>query len=149
MFDREYKKSLKYGYLNFYQKEDAQKCLDEQKNAEIDGKVIQLSWKKESDFDTKANVLCKNLPKDLTQKGLQDLLVKFGTIISCKLEVFSNGGSRCFGYVQFEKQESALAAIAGLNGTSLGDDGKKLEITQHIRKGDREDGGDMFTNLFV
>jgi hypothetical protein len=34
-------------------------------NAVIDGKQIVLSKKKDKDFDSKANILVKNLPKDM------------------------------------------------------------------------------------
>jgi RNA recognition motif-containing protein len=70
MFDRESSKSKGYGYLNFYNEEEAQRCLDEQSNAVIDGKQIVLNKKKDSDFDSKANLLVRNLPKELDQKGL-------------------------------------------------------------------------------
>jgi hypothetical protein len=39
-------------------------------NAIIDNRAIVLNKKKDVDFDNKANVLIKNLPKDMTQKDL-------------------------------------------------------------------------------
>lgn len=33
-------------------------------NTQLDGKSIVLNLKKEKDFDTKANILVKGLPKD-------------------------------------------------------------------------------------
>lgn len=65
MFDRDTSKSKGYGYLNFYNETEALRCLSEQSNAVIDGKQIVLNKKKDSDFDSKANLLVRNLPKDM------------------------------------------------------------------------------------
>lgn len=42
-------------------------------NATIDGKQIVLNKKKDSDFDLKANLVVRNLPKEMNQKELSDL----------------------------------------------------------------------------
>lgn len=102
MFDRETSKSKGFGYLNFYNQEEALRCLAECNNAVIDGKQIVLNKKKDSDFDSKANCLVRNLPKDMDQRSLQALFQKHGNIKSCKLETFASGDSRGQGYVQFE-----------------------------------------------
>jgi polyadenylate-binding protein len=51
----------------------------------------------------------------MDQKGLNDLFSKYGSIKSCKLEVFQDGESRGFGYVQFDTPENADLAIKELN----------------------------------
>jgi polyadenylate-binding protein len=62
----------------------------------------------------------------MDQKALSDLFSKYGLIKSCKLEVFNEGESRGFGYIQFETPESAELAIKELhNSTQLG---KKIEV---------------------
>ena len=108
-------------------------------NAVIDGKQIVLSKKENKDFvfDSKANVLVRNLPKDMDQKGLSDLFSKYGTIKSCKLEVFQDGESRCFGYVQYDQQDAAEKAIKDLNSSMQ--NGKKIEVQQHVKKEDRQE----------
>lgn len=68
IFNKETKYSKGYGYLNFYAEDEAQRCLENMNNATIDGKQIVLSKKKDKDFDTKANIVVKNLPKELDQK---------------------------------------------------------------------------------
>lgn len=103
MFDHDTKVSKGFGYLNFYSEDEAGRCLETMNNAEIMKKHIVLNKKKDRDFDSKANVLVRNLPKDMNQKELSDLCSKSGNIKSCKLEVFGDGQSRGFGYVQFEK----------------------------------------------
>jgi len=100
-----------------------------------------------SGFDDKANVLVRNLPKETNQMELNNMFKDFGTIKSCKLEVYANGDSRGFGYVQFETQEAAQAAINKLNNSKLGD--KTIDVMIHTKKTEREDQGDKFTNLYV
>lgn len=121
MFDRETYQSKCFGYLNFHSADEAERCLREQNNAKIDNKQIVLNKKKDSDFDKEANVLALNLPKEIDQNGLNELFKKFGNIKSCKLEVFNDGTSRGFGYIQFDTKASAQAAIAELNGTLHGE----------------------------
>jgi RNA recognition motif-containing protein len=66
MIDMSTKRSKCFGYLNFYSKEEASRCQAEMNNAICDGKQIVLNKKKESDFDSEANVLVKNIPKEMT-----------------------------------------------------------------------------------
>ena len=73
----------------------------------------------------------------MDQKGLSDLFSKYGAIKSCKLEVFQDGLSRGFGYIQYETQESAEKAIVELNGSNQ--QGKKIEVQHHVKKEDREE----------
>lgn len=140
MYDKDTEKMRGFAYLNFYSQDEALKCLSEMNNAIIDGKQIVLSKKKDSDFDSKANLVVKNLAKDITQKDLSELFDKFGVIKSCKLETFKNGESRGFGYVQFDTPETAQKAIEGLDNTDQ--KGKKIIVLVHSKKDEREGQGD-------
>lgn len=71
--------------------------------------------KDELKFDERANVLIKNLDKEVTQEQLFNKFKEFGKILSAKLEKFNNGESRGFAYIQFEKVEDADNAIAAMN----------------------------------
>lgn len=106
-----------------------------------------LNKKKSSDFDSAANVLVKNLPKEMAQNQLYEVCKAFGTIVSCKLEVNKDGSSRMFGYIQYANKEQATSAIEKLNGSTQM--GKEIQAIPHSKKNDREDAGDHFTNLFV
>lgn len=149
MVNNDTRKSKCYGYLNFYNEEEAQRCLREENNAVINGRNIVLNEKKTNDFDTQANILIKNLPREnnFTQNDLYTLCQGFGKIVSCKLEVNHQNVSRGYGYVQFDKQDSASAAIEKLNGSNQY--GKEISVTIHSKKNEREDAGDHFTNLYV
>lgn len=148
MRDRETEKLRGFAYLNFYSEEEAERCLAEMNNAVIDGKHIVLSRKKNDDFDSKANVVVKNLAKDITQKDMSDLFSKYGAIKSCKLEVYESGDSRGFGYVQFDTPANAQKAIEALDGSEQ--HGKKIGVMIHAKRDEREGGGESkYTNLFV
>lgn len=49
------------------------------------------------------------------------MFMKFGNILSCKVAMFEDGKSKGYGFVQFETEESAIAAIDKLNGSTIGD----------------------------
>ena len=73
MFDKETNKSLGFGYLNFIEEEESKRCMEEMNNTSINGKQVVLNKKKEGDFDSKANVIVRNLPKDIDQKQLMEM----------------------------------------------------------------------------
>jgi len=149
MLNNETRKSKQYGYLNFYTEDETKRCMSEQNNAIINGRNIVLNEKKNTDFDSAANVLIKNLPREatFTQTDLYQLCVEFGKIVSCKLEVTRDNVSRGYGYVQFNSKENASSAIEKLNGTEHF--GKEIAVTVHSKKNEREEAGESFTNLFV
>lgn len=51
---------------------------------------------------------------------------KFGNILSCKVVVTEDGKSKGYGFVQFESEEYANAAIEKLNGFII--DGKQMYV---------------------
>ena len=60
-------KSKCFGYLNFHAPEEAQRCLQEMNNTTLDGKQLVLNKKKDTDTDAQANLIVKNLPKEMSQ----------------------------------------------------------------------------------
>lgn len=146
MFD-EANRSKRFGYLNFHDAAEAQRCLAEMNNAMIGTKQIVLNKQKDREFDSQANLIVRNLPKSLDQKGLADLFRPYGKIGSCKLEIYGDGESRCFGYVQFDSPDDAKKAIEALNDKVI--DGQKISVFVHSKKEDRENQADRFTNLFL
>jgi len=61
--------------------------------------------------------------------------------------VNSDGTSRGYGFVQFEKAEHAAAAIEKLNGSTQ--KGSEIQVIKHAKRSDREEQVDNYTNLHV
>lgn len=57
---------------------------------------------------------------------LQEMFQKFGDIVSCKVVTSDDGKSRGYGFVQFDSEASAKAAIEKLNGSA--DGGKQMYV---------------------
>jgi len=73
---------------------------------------------------------------------------KFGRIVSCKLEIYGDGSSRGFGYVQFDNVDNATKAINGLDNTNV--DGQVLSVLTHQKQEKREGtASERYTNLFL
>lgn len=53
------------------------------------------------DYNEKANLLVKNLDKDMNQSELFEIFKAFGEILSCKLETYSDGKSKGFAFIQY------------------------------------------------
>lgn len=146
MFDDQ-SRSKRFGYLNFHDAVEAERCLSEMNNCTISGKQIVLNKQKDGDFDTKANLLVRNLPKSVDQRQLAEMFQKFGRIVSCKLEIYADGTSRGFGYVQFDSVDNATKAIAELNNSVC--DGQTISVLTHQKQEKREGTvSERYTNLF-
>lgn len=61
----------------------------------------------------------QNLPESIDNVGLQDLFQSFGNVLSSKVVMSEDGKSKGYGYVQFQSEESASAAIEKLNGSTV------------------------------
>ena len=96
-------------------------------NQKLDEKPIRVTWSKRDPYlrDTGiGNLYVKNISLSTTDEQFQSVFRGYGTIISCKIAKDEKGKNRMFGYVHFDKEESALNAIHGLNGFEF--NGKKL-----------------------
>lgn len=102
VLDKRTSKSRGYGYIQFYTKEEAEKCLTELNNFELKGKPLRVvNSVAKFEVNEKANILVKNIDKDVTQQELFDTFKPFGEIVSCKLETYPDGKSRGYAYIQF------------------------------------------------
>lgn len=74
--------------------------------------------------DMVLDIFMQNLDESIDNVKLHEMFGKFGNIMSCKVVTFQDGKSRGYGFVQFETEESANAAIDNVNGTMVG--GKQM-----------------------
>ncbi|KAL6133509.1 hypothetical protein ACLB2K_065744 [Fragaria x ananassa] len=145
-------RSLCYGYVNFINTDDAIHAIEMKNNSELNGKVIRVMWS-HRDPDARrsgiGNVFVKNLSDGTDNVALQAMFRKFGNVLSCKVAMFEDGKSKGYGFVQFETEESAIAAIDKLNGSKVAD--KQLYVSKFVRKSDRvlPNPDVKYTNLYV
>nr|DAD44535.1 TPA_asm: hypothetical protein HUJ06_002765 [Nelumbo nucifera] len=143
-------RSLRYAYVNFISHDKASKALDSLNHTYLIGKPMRIMWSQKDPLPRKsgvANLFVKNLDHSVDSAGLQEIFSKFGNILSCKVAE-ENGQSKGFGFVQFDSEESALAAIKALHDTLL--HGKKLYVSKFIKKSDRQNTCELkYTNLYV
>ena len=75
--------------------------------------------------------LWQNLSDGIDNVALQDMFRKFGNVLSCKVAMFEDGKSKGYGFVQFETEESALAATDKLNGFTVADKQLYVDFLSH------------------
>lgn len=68
--------------------------------------------------------LFQNLSETVDNAKLQETFQRFGGILSCKVSTSDDGKSRGYGFIQFETEDSAKAAIEKLNDSFL--EGKQM-----------------------
>lgn len=91
----------------------------------------------------------QNLDKGIDNKALHDTFSSFGNILSCKIATDLLGQSKGYGFVQFDSEESAKAAIENLNGMLLND--KQVYVGPFVRKEERDHATEKakFNNVYV
>lgn len=145
-------RSLCYGYINFIAPLDAIRAIEVKNHSMLNGKVIRVMWSHRDPDARKSgigNLFVKNLGESIDNAKLQEMFLKFGNILSSKVVVSDDGKSRGYGFVQFESEESANAAIEKLNGSSVG--GKHMFVGKFVKKSDRilPSTDPKYTNLYV
>ncbi|XVF19810.1 hypothetical protein REPUB_Repub11eG0142900 [Reevesia pubescens] len=134
-------KSKGYGYVQFETPESAQNAIEELNGQDIEGKEIYVGHfkKKEERFQADVgytNLYVKNLDQNVTEETLDNKFSGFGNIISLVISRDSDGISKGFGFVNFEKPEDAKKAKESLDGTQLGS--KVLYVARAQKKEERE-----------
>ncbi|KGN46107.2 polyadenylate-binding protein 3 [Cucumis sativus] len=149
--DQTRRQSLGYAYVNFSSHQDAVNAMEHLNFTPVNGKPIRIMISNRDPSIRKsgyANVFIKNLDLSIDNKALRDTFAAFGTVLSCKVAVDSNGQSKGYGFVQFESEESAEISIEKLNGMLLND--KQVYVGHFIRHQERiRANGSQFTNVYV
>jgi len=148
------KQSLGYAYVNFHQPADAERALDTMNFDNLSGRPMRIMWSQRDPALRKSgvgNVFIKNLDKSIDNKALYDTFSTFGNILSCKIMIDENGGSKGYGFVHFETNEAAEQAIKQVNNMLLND--KKVFVGKFMSKTQRAESNSMvnkkFTNVYV
>lgn len=134
MKDRYNRDSREFGFITY---NDLPSAIRAQKdlNFKVEyQRELRVYFKKDTkEFDKNANLIIKNLPKTVTSKMLNEQCQEFGEVYSCfaKSVERHNKIEYCgFGYVQFQKLESAEALQAHFEKNLFC--GQQLLIQKHI-----------------
>lgn len=131
------RRSLGYAYVNYYSHVDAQQAMDKLNYTEIRGRCCRIMWnnrERQVRASQEANIFVKNLDPNIDSRNLYDTFSIFGHILSCKVSTDAQGGSRGYGFVQYESEDAAKQAIERVNGMLIG--GRKVFVG-HFLKRDR------------
>ncbi|KAI5077572.1 hypothetical protein GOP47_0007396 [Adiantum capillus-veneris] len=145
------RRSLGYAYVNFGSVDDALQALEKLNYTELNGKAIRIMWSHRDSTARKSgigNLFVKNLHESIDNKNLHQIFSPYGKILSCKVAM-QDGKSRGHGFVSFEREEDAIAAIEQLNGMTIED--KKVFVGKFVKRSERMlSGADLkYTNLYV
>lgn len=128
-------RSLGYGFVNYSNPQDAARAMEMLDFTPVNGKSIRVKrFHRDPNFpkNRTANLFIRNLHKSFDNEALHDTFSSFGHILSCKVITDSNGQSKCYGFVQFDNDESAQSAIDKLNGMLIS--GKQVYVAHALRK---------------
>lgn len=145
------RRSLGYGYVNFHRVDDAELALDTMNFKSIRGKPCRIMWSHRDPSLRKSNagnIFIKNLAKSIDNKILSDTFSVVGNILSCKVATNSKGESLGYGFVHYQSEQDAQAAIKNINGMIIED--QKVVVSAFKSKVER--GGTnkfKFTNVYV
>ncbi|XP_032822147.1 ELAV-like protein 4 isoform X3 [Petromyzon marinus] len=111
--------SLGYGFVNYVDPKDAEKAINTLNGLRLQTKTIKVSYARPSSASIRdANLYVSGLPKNMSQKELEQLFSQYGRIITSRILVdqVTAGMSRGVGFIRFDKRVEAEEAIKGLNG---------------------------------
>ncbi|KAI3763344.1 hypothetical protein L1987_53798 [Smallanthus sonchifolius] len=128
-----------FGFVQFDLEESANNALKTLDGTALNEKIISVakflkkSERKEPEF---TNVYVKNLDLDFTENLLKEKFSEYGNVTSVVIMKDADGGSRGFGFVNFESPDSAKKAIEALNGAVIGS--KEWFVGKAMKKAERE-----------
>ncbi|KAL6839523.1 hypothetical protein ACP4OV_030793 [Aristida adscensionis] len=110
-----------YGFVQFESDESAQDAINGLNGMLANGRKIFVGlFMRRREREVKfTNVYIKNLPDEFTNEDLRKQFAPFGEITCAVVMRDAEGASRCFGFVNFEKPDSAAEAVANLNGKTI------------------------------
>lgn len=144
--------SLGYGYVNFENPKDAERALETLNYEDLLGRQIRIMWCQRDPSLRKSgrgNIFIKNLDKSIAQKDLYDTFCHFGKILSCKIAIDETGSSKGYGFIHFQDEECADAAIKAVNSKMIND--RIVYVGPFIPRSERKSasGKPKFNNCYV
>ncbi|XP_054466027.1 polyadenylate-binding protein 1-like [Anoplopoma fimbria] len=155
-------RSRGFGFVNYFNHEDAQKAVDEMNGKDLNGKVIyagraQKRMERQGELKRKfdqikqdriqryqgVNLYVKNLDDGIDDERLRKEFAPYGTITSAK--VMTDGSqSKGFGFVCFSSPEEATKAVTEMNGRIVATKPLYVALAQR-----REERKAILTNKYM
>ena len=144
MKNSETKVSRGFGFVSFYNQNDAQRAKDHLNHYRILQVPIRVAWKKNiKDFSLENNIFIRSLPLTLDPKDFEQICRRFGPVASVKISHDQEGRSRGYGYLQFETKEAKDLCLK--NGMTI--HGHKVIVEEFKYKHERPEALD--NNLYI
>ena len=114
------RESFGYAFIGFKNKVKAEQALQNLNYSKLCQKTLRISWYNREPNNYRNhpenNIFVKNIPKDVSTKEFDEYFKKYGNIISAKIAEDEEGESMGYGFVLYDKEESATKAIAECHG---------------------------------
>jgi len=144
-----------YGYVTFYNPEDAKKALDNTKDKQIkifENNIIEISFfqkkneriiKSDDIFNlNRQKLYITNFPDKFSTSDLLSLCKEYGIVQSCN--IFIDNYNKNFGLVQFSSEKEAKDICSKLDGKEI--DGLKLNVKLYQPNNNKINSG---CNLYI
>jgi len=133
-----------YGFIHYDSNEAAEKSVNLVNGKLLNGKkcfVAHFVPRKDRSIDPElrnkwTNIYIKYLDKSINTDKLHQMFEKFGKITSCVVMSDDKGESKGFGFINYEANEEASAAVNEMNGKDI--EGKQLYVGRAQKKSERE-----------
>ncbi|ANQ09022.1 Polyadenylate binding protein, partial [Plasmodium coatneyi] len=144
------KTSKGYGFVVYTDPHSATMAISNMNKVEVyTGKRLKVLLKSSSNENNKkkikpgCTIFVFYLPNDWSDKELKRHFSHYGNIIGATIKRETNGKSRGYGFINFENQQSAINAVAGMNGFNAGN--KYLKVS--IKKGEEQYLAPQYLNI--
>ncbi|SCO68014.1 poly(A)-binding protein, putative [Plasmodium vivax] len=144
------KTSKGYGFVVYTDPHSAAMAISNMNKVEVyTGKRLKVLLKSSSNENSKkkikpgCTIFVFYLPNDWSDKDLKRHFSHYGNILGATIKRETNGKSRGYGFINFENQQSAINAVAGMNGFNAGN--KYLKVS--IKKGEEQYLAPQYLNI--
>lgn len=143
------KKSRGFGFLSFFQQQDAENARISSNHQVIIRKPIRVTIAKSPrEFAAGANVFIKKIPEGMDINDIDSHFSQFGRVFTSKINTDDEGNSLGYGYVQFEEKEEADKALESTADGIVKINELEIEILRFKKKDERE-GSDVRNNIYL
>eukprot|EP00923_Selenidium_pygospionis_P031906 GHVN01056388.1.p1 GENE.GHVN01056388.1~~GHVN01056388.1.p1 ORF type:complete len:551 (+),score=58.08 GHVN01056388.1:201-1853(+) len=118
-----------YGFAKFGSPRAAAMAIRRLNGADVGSNKrlkVQLKQQTQQHHKPGCTVFVFHIPSDWTDATFRQHFTHYGKVVNVTIQRDAQGKNRGFGFISFDKPQSALAAINGMNGFSVGQ--KRLKV---------------------